>query len=310
MFAAALLALPHPRVGAGVGRTSRSCGKEVRQLQAQHAVAANARHERGGRARAPARRDLANALKSLAGPPSAAAPRARRPRRRDRRHATGRAAAPPAAARAAAGRPRLPRAVAPPPPSATTGIVRGKVEVPAGEPVAYVYVENILAPGGAAAKGHHRAGAQAVRALAGRWSSAGTPSSSPTWTTSITTCFRSARATPSTSGSTTRAATAKAHTFNEPGVGGHPLQHPPADGGQRAGGAQPATSPRSSPDGTFEIAGVPGGRRKVVAWAPGSRLTADWVEVGAGQTAERQPQARAQDAGHKNKNGQPYGSYE
>jgi hypothetical protein len=33
------------------------------------------------------------------------------------------------------------------------GAIRGKVEVPAGEPVAYVYVENIVAP---AAKGEHK----------------------------------------------------------------------------------------------------------------------------------------------------------
>ena len=47
-----------------------------------------------------------------------------------------------------------------------------------------------------------------------------------------------------------------------------------------------------------------------MAWAPGSRLTADWVEVGAGQTAELNLRLESKTPGHKNKSGQAYGSYE
>ena len=63
-------------------------------------------------------------------------------------------------------------------------------------------------------------------------------------------------------------------------------------------------------DGTFEIAGVPAGRRKIVAWAPGSRPAAEWVEVGGGALRRREPEAGAKGSAHKNKAGQSYGSYE
>ncbi len=63
-------------------------------------------------------------------------------------------------------------------------------------------------------------------------------------------------------------------------------------------------------DGTFEIAGVPAGRRKVVAWAPGSRPTADWIEVAGGRTADLSLKLEAKGSAHKNKSGQSYGSYE
>jgi hypothetical protein len=63
-------------------------------------------------------------------------------------------------------------------------------------------------------------------------------------------------------------------------------------------------------DGTFEIPGVPAGRRKVIAWAPGSSPTIDWVEVGAAKPAELSLKLEPKNAAHKNKAGQSYGSYE
>ena len=63
-------------------------------------------------------------------------------------------------------------------------------------------------------------------------------------------------------------------------------------------------------DGTFEIPNVPAGRRKVVAWAPGSRLTANWVDLSAGEAAQVDFKLEPKAAGHKNKAGQAYGSYE
>jgi hypothetical protein len=63
-------------------------------------------------------------------------------------------------------------------------------------------------------------------------------------------------------------------------------------------------------DGTFEIPGVPAGRRKVVAWAPGSRPTTDWIEVAGGRTAELTLKLDPKGSAHKNKSGQSYGSYE
>jgi plastocyanin len=66
---------------------------------------------------------------------------------------------------------------------------------------------------------------------------------------------------------------------------------------------------RVAPDGSFELAGVPLGARKIVVWGPHSKPAAETVEVGAGGadvsfTLEVQPEAP-----HNNKLGQPYGSY-
>jgi hypothetical protein len=63
-------------------------------------------------------------------------------------------------------------------------------------------------------------------------------------------------------------------------------------------------------DGSFELSGVPSGRRKLVAWAPGSRTTADWIEVTAGGAAEVALKLEPKSSAHKNKDGQAYGSYE
>ena len=63
-------------------------------------------------------------------------------------------------------------------------------------------------------------------------------------------------------------------------------------------------------DGTFELPGVPAGRRKVVAWSPGSRASADWVEVASGQTVEISLKLDSKATAHKNKSGQAYGFYE
>ena len=60
----------------------------------------------------------------------------------------------------------------------------------------------------------------------------------------------------------------------------------------------------------FEIGGVPVGRRKVVAWAPGSRLIADWVEVLPGNAASISLKLERKTGGHTNKQGRPYGSYD
>ena len=50
--------------------------------------------------------------------------------------------------------------------------------------------------------------------------------------------------------------------------------------------------------------------RIVVAWAPGSRLVSDWVEVGAGSNVDINLRLDSKAPGHKNKSGQAYGSYE
>ena len=59
----------------------------------------------------------------------------------------------------------------------------------------------------------------------------------------------------------------------------------------------------------FEIKGVPRGKRKVVAWAPGARLTSQWVDLD-GETSEISLKLEPKTLGHTNKQGHAYGSYE
>ena len=59
-----------------------------------------------------------------------------------------------------------------------------------------------------------------------------------------------------------------------------------------------------------EVGGVPAGRRKLVAWAPGSKTMAEWVEVAGGEVTEVNLKLESKSAGHKNKTGEAYGSYE
>jgi hypothetical protein len=102
---------------------------------------------------------------------------------------------------------------------------------------------------------------------------------------------------------------AKAHTFNEPGsVDVYCNIHP-----QMAASVLVVPNrhfAKVKSDGTFEIPGVPSGKRKIVAWAPGSRLASTWVDVDAGGAAEVALKLERKAAGHKNKQGRSYGSYE
>lgn len=63
-------------------------------------------------------------------------------------------------------------------------------------------------------------------------------------------------------------------------------------------------------DGSFELAGVPAGNRRLVLWAPGIKTTTQQVEItakGASVRLSAQPEPTKP---HLNKNGQMYGSYE
>ena len=112
------------------------------------------------------------------------------------------------------------------------------------------------------------------------------------------------------SASTTRAARRRSHTFTEPGpVDVYCNIHP-----QMAASVLVVPNKhfaKVKADGSFEIAGVPSGRRKVVAWAPGSRPATQWVEVAARRLRRREHASWSRRRpGHKNKAGQAYGQYE
>ena len=64
-----------------------------------------------------------------------------------------------------------------------------------------------------------------------------------------------------------------------------------------------------APDGSFSLAGVPTGRRKVVAWAPHAELVTTWVTVEQGKSVTASLElGQVQERSHLNKEGQPYDS--
>jgi plastocyanin len=303
--AAALLALPHP-VWAAESADVEELKREVRQLQSQlqslrTAIAEAAEMDRQRAA------ILTRALKNLTTSSSDSAASRSEPAPR----AAAVEAAPPPA-RAAASAPAARRASPPPvaaaPVEQSPGTIRGKVAVPGGEPVAYVYVENVLAP---AVKGQRKVIEQTGKKFVPSWAvvQRGTAIQFPNMDNIYHNVFSLSSGNSFDLGLYNSGGEAKTHTFTEPGsVDVYCNIHP-----QMAASVLVVPNKlfaKVKPDGTFEIVGVPAGRRKVAAWAPGSRLTADWVEVGAGQTAEVNLKLDSKTPGHKNKSGQAYGSYE
>jgi len=190
----------------------------------------------------------------------------------------------------------------------SVGNIRGKLTVPAGEPVAYVYVENVLAP---AAKGQRKVIEQAGKKFVPNWAvvQRGTSIAFPNMDNIYHNVFSLSSGNSFDLGLYNSGGEVKTHTFIEPGaVDVYCNIHP-----QMAASVLVVPNrhfAKVKGDGSFEIAGVPTGRRKVVAWAPGSRLSSDWVEVGAGATVDVSLRLDSKESGHKNKSGQAYGSYE
>jgi plastocyanin len=308
-FTALLMAVPRA-AWAGESSDVEELRREVRQLQTQiqglrTAISEAAEFDRQRAAL------LTRALKNLGTVPSEsgspkgepAAPRASAP-----------PAAPPPSARAEAsasgGGARRSSSRAPAEPSAepTAGTIRGKLTVPTGEPVAYVYVENVLAP---AVKGQRKVIEQAGKKFVPNWAvvQRGTSIAFPNMDNIYHNVFSLSSGNAFDLGLYNSGGEAKTHTFTEPGaVDVYCNIHP-----QMAASVLVVPNKHFAKvkgDGSFEIAGVPTGRRKVVAWAPGSRSSSDWVEVAAGSTVDVTLRLDSKASGHKNKSGQAYGSYE
>lgn len=188
------------------------------------------------------------------------------------------------------------------------GAIRGKVEVPAGEPVAYVYVENISGP---PAKAERKVIQQSGKKFVPSWAviQRGTAIAFPNMDNIYHNVFSLSAGNSFDLGLYNSGGEAKSHTFAEAGpVDVYCNIHP-----QMAASVLVVPNryfAKVKADGSFEIGGVPVGRRKVVAWAPGSRATADWIEVAVGRTADLSLKLEAKGSAHKNKSGQSYGSYE
>jgi plastocyanin len=279
--------------------------REVRQLQAQvqglrQAISEAAEFDRQrATLLTKALKNLGNAsAESKAEPaPSASAPPPRAV-----------AAPPPARAESTASARRSSPSVSAAPPADVGGTVRGKVAVPSGEPVAYVYVENVLAP---AVKGQHKVIEQSGKKFVPNWAviQRGTAIAFPNMDNIYHNVFSMSANNAFDLGLYNSGGEPKSHTFTEPGaVDVYCNIHP-----QMAASVLVVPNrhfAKVKADGSFEIPGVPSGRRKVVAWAPGSRPSTQWVEVAAGASADVSLQLESKTPGHKNKAGQAYGQYE
>jgi plastocyanin len=190
----------------------------------------------------------------------------------------------------------------------TTGIVRGKVELPHGEPVAYVYVENVFAP---AVRNEKVVIEQVRKQFVPNWAviQRGTMVEFPNTDSVYHNVFSQSSGNSFDLGLYNSTSAAKNHTFSEPGaVDIFCNIHP-----QMAASILVVPNrhfAKVKPDGKFEIGDVPAGKRKVVAWAPGSRLNVQWVELGGGDSVDVDFRLEGKLPGHKNKDGQQYGSYQ
>jgi plastocyanin len=190
----------------------------------------------------------------------------------------------------------------------TTGVVRGKVDLPRGEPVGYVYVENVFAP---PVRSEKVVIEQVRKQFVPSWAviQRGTTVEFPNTDSVYHNVFSQSSGNSFDLGLYNSTSAAKNHTFSEPGsVDIFCNIHP-----QMAASILVVPNrhfAKVKPDGSFEISDIPGGKRKVVAWAPGSKLQVQWVELGAGEAADVDFKLEAKLPGHKNKDGQQYGSYQ
>jgi plastocyanin len=298
--------------------TADEMRREIRQLRAQVEALRSALAESADLERerlAVLTRALRSASASGAEPAWGAPAAPTLPSRNEAAAETGSARG--ATARAGAPAPRtMARPAGAPPPAVARrhpveeprGVVRGHVDIPAGEPVAYVYVENVFEP---AVKNRKVVIEQRGKSFTPSWAvvQRGTVIEFPNLDNIYHNVFSLSSGNSFDLGLYNSAGEAKAHAFNEPGaVDIYCNIHP-----QMAASTLVVPNryfAKVKPDGNFEIAGVPYGKRKVVAWSPGSRLTSQWIELDSDTPAELSLKLESKAAGHSNKAGRAYGSYE
>jgi plastocyanin len=197
------------------------------------------------------------------------------------------------------------RAAAAPP--GILGSVRGKVAVPADAPVAYVFVEDIRGPATPGKVVIEQVRKQFVPA----WAvvQRGKTIEFPNLDNIYHNVFSLSSGNNFDLGLYSSGGEAKSHVFNDAGVVDiHCNIHPNM-------AASVLVVPnryfaKVNANGTFELAGIPVGKHKIAAWAPGSKLSSDWVVVEAGAAAEVILRLESKTASHTRKDGRPYGSYE
>lgn len=196
---------------------------------------------------------------------------------------------------------------APAPVVEATGSVKGKVVVPPGEPVAYVFVENIRGPATSGKVTIEQVRKQFVPS----WAvvQRGKTIEFPNLDNIYHNVFSLSADNSFDLGLYAAGGEVKSHTFVEPGVVDiHCNIHPSMASSVLVVPNRFFT--RVNANGTFELQGVPSGRRKIAAWAPGSKLSSDWVVLEGGGSAEISLRLEPKAPGHTRKDGRPYGSYE
>ncbi len=188
------------------------------------------------------------------------------------------------------------------------GMVRGKVNVPQGEPIAYAYVENVFAP---PVRGKSVVIDQRGKNFVPSWAVVrrGTTIEFPNHDNIYHNVFSHSAGNAFDLGLYNSAAPAKAHTFKAPGAADiycniHPNM-----------AASVLVVPNDlfakvQPDGTFVIKNVPSGQRKIVAWSPGTKPATQWVELKSGASADVVLTLEHKSQVHQNKDGRAYGSYD
>jgi plastocyanin len=200
-----------------------------------------------------------------------------------------------------------PRPAAAPEPQAAA-VVRGKVNVPAGEPIAYVYVENVFAP---PRRGDTVVIDQKNKNFVPSWAviRRGTSIEFPNHDNVYHNVFSHAVGNAFDLGLYNAGTPAKSHAFQSPGaVDIYCNIHPNM-------AASVLVVPNDlfakvQPDGTFVIRDVPLGQRKIVAWSPSTALATRWVELTADGASNVELSLALKSRTHKNKAGRAYGSYE
>lgn len=188
------------------------------------------------------------------------------------------------------------------------GIVRGKVAIPEGEPIAYAYVENVFAP---PVRGKTVVIDQRNKSFTPGWAviRRGTTIEFPNHDNIYHNVFSHASGNSFDLGLYNSGAPAKTHSFKSAGsVDIYCNIHP-----QMAASVLVVPNDlfaKIQPDGTFMIKNVPSGQRKVVAWSPSTTLAAQWVELKPGSSADVALTLVHKSRVHKNKAGRAYGSYE
>lgn len=190
---------------------------------------------------------------------------------------------------------------------ASVGSISGKVSFASKSKIAYVYVENVR---GRMARGRKATIAQSRKQFSPRWMvvQKGTTVSFPNQDNIYHNVFSKSPLASFDLGIYRSGDKAKAYTFTKPGVVNvYCNMHEKMN-------AEVLVVPnylytRVATDGSFNLKRVPVGKRKLVAWAPGAKLSTTWVNVKGGNNRAKLQLKAAGKRSHKNKHGQPYGSY-